>query len=117
MGEIVLETLAGGRTVLKLSGELTIEISPQLKSAFLEAFENGHALGVNLSKAETIDLACLQVFCAAHRHFVGSGKSLVIAGFVPESVRRSVNDTAIDPSTCDSTCTSQCLWAKGGGHV
>lgn len=117
MGEIVLETMAGGRKVLKLSGELTIEISPRLKGAFLEAFESGHGLGVDVSKAEMIDLACVQVFCAAHRHFVGGGLSLVIAGDIPESVRRSLNDTAIDSSTCNSACTSQCLWAKGGGHV
>ncbi len=116
MGIILLETTAGGKKILKLSGELTIEVSPQLKNAFLEAFESGHGLEVDMSEAEAFDLACVQVFCAAHRHFADNDQTLTIAGIVPEGVRSSLSDTAIDPSTCDSSCTSQCLWAKGGGH-
>lgn len=117
MGEITMENKTGGGKVVKVSGELTIEAAASLKRVLLEAYEGGQIVEVDVSRTESLDLACLQVLCASHRYFIKGGKTIVLTGGLQESLSKSIHDTAIDPSTCDSTCTSECLWGKGGSHA
>lgn len=101
MGEIRLEEKEGGR-MLTAEGRLGIQDASVLKNFLVEAYQAGNALLVDLTRAESVDLACAQVLCSARDTFEEAKKTLRLVGELQEGVIRSWNDMAIDPFGRDS---------------
>jgi anti-anti-sigma regulatory factor len=67
---------SGDAGVLFLRGSLTIEDASELKDVLARALANVTALEVDMAGVDSADLACLQVFCSAHRTALLRGSSL-----------------------------------------
>jgi len=100
--------------VLELSGMLTIHYAGEIKTALMEAFSGAENLTCDLQRISEIDLAGLQLLCAAHRMALGCGISLSVNG---------LNENAVQPVAleagflrhvgCRQDASKTCLWVGG----
>ena len=65
---------------LELSGALTIVRAEQVKESLLKGFAAAEQLVCDLAGISEIDIAGLQLLCAAHRYAVAQGKTLLLSG-------------------------------------
>ena len=89
MTQITLE-LAGDTAILTLAGEMTIQRATLLKGKLQEALSKAHHLVLNLERVTGMDLSALQLLCSVHRTLLTDGKSLSLAGAMPESIRETI---------------------------
>ena len=68
---------SGGKGTLSLSGDLMIEDASELKDALARALADVTTLEVDMAGVESADVACLQVFCSAHRTALRQGGTLL----------------------------------------
>ena len=95
---------------LDLSGDLTIQYAQALKEAFVDAASKVSSLAIKVSDVGRVDLAGMQVLCAAHRSMVQDGKSLTIDGKISESLQTAVKDAGF--SGCiDKNNDNSGLWS------
>lgn len=100
--------------VLMLDGALTIERANELKEMLLDALRENEHVALNLEKVTAVDLACLQVLCAAHRTSVGSNRHLTLQGKRPEVLERIMVDAGYARSAgCRGDSDRNCLWIGG----
>ena len=97
------------------AGRLSIQDAAELKDLLMEAYNSPENLLIDLAGVESLDLACIQVLCSANITYKKAGKHMRISGVLPEGVKRSLKDIAIEPEVCDLESPAQCLWATGGG--
>lgn len=69
----------GGEVRLRLEGDLTVETTAELKGVLLDALEHSGDLLVDARGAQKVDIASLQLLCAAHRTAISLGKKMVLA--------------------------------------
>jgi anti-anti-sigma regulatory factor len=100
---------------LVATGRLSIQDAGGLKDLLMEAYRTRDEVQLDLSGAESVDLACMQVLCTANRTFRKEGKRVCITGALPEGVRRSLEEIGIDPKGCALEASGDCLWATGAG--
>ena len=77
-------------SILKVEGALSIQDASALRDCLLKALGLAESLLIDLSGAEAIDLACLQVLCSAHKTYSLTHKGIRMAGELPEGVVRSL---------------------------
>jgi anti-anti-sigma regulatory factor len=113
MGKFSLEGSADTKKLVA-EGRLTIQDAARLKELLIEAYDSTGSLLVDLAGTESVDLACFQVFCSAHRSFLKSRKSIGITKLLPEEVKRNLEAVAVDPANCILKSPEQCFWVTGG---
>ena len=111
MGKIVTD-----RNTVKVSGRLSIPDAVQLKALLQETAGTYGEVALDLTGTESLDLACIQVLCSANRRFRKEGKGLRTRGGLPEGVKRSLEDLALDPGGCALESPEECLWVTGAGN-
>ncbi|HNY63882.1 MAG TPA: STAS domain-containing protein [Deltaproteobacteria bacterium] len=116
MGTIEVKDTETGRT-MTLSGALGIDQAAELRNSLLEALKGRPALKLDLSMVQSADLACMQVLCAAHRSSARTGIRMTLVSGVPQGLKQSMLDMAIDPTACDPPLSRECLWKKEDCHV
>ncbi len=79
------------RRTLKLAGALNIERASSLKAELAAALSASSEVFADLSAIEDLDLACLQVFYAAHKQALARGKIFHFTGSVPGRVVRRLS--------------------------
>ena len=91
-------TLAQGEAqcVIRLDGEINIGSAAELKKLLLQALASGKDMCVDLECATGLDVTALQLLWAADREARGSGRSLKLAGPVPEEILAAVNDAGFE---------------------
>ena len=105
---------SGSKGVLKLKGELTLLCAEDLKKALVRALKKVEHLVIDMQQVTEIDISCIQLFCSAHRTFIGKNRQLVIADTVSEGIKGSiVNSGFPNRARCLNEGESGCLW-KGG---
>lgn len=100
-------------SVLRLKGDVTLESISELKNGLLEALEQESALVVDCEKVEKIDLAGLQLLCAAHRAALSQNKKFSLRG-CDEGIFKAAQFEAglIHQSSClFALPESGCCWA------
>ena len=102
--------------ILAVQGPLSILDAPALRGCFLEAASSLRDLRLDLTGVEAIDLACVQVICAAHRTYFGRGAGISLMGEVPGGVLRTVAVLGLTPGACTGRPHGVCLWDAGGNH-
>jgi anti-anti-sigma regulatory factor len=112
MAKIHLED-KGNAKILRAEGTLTIQDASGLRECFLEALSSGETLLIDLSRVQSVDLACLQIFCSAHKTYAQAQKGIHIADDLPEGVFRSLSSITLVPEACDREPHGPCLWATG----
>jgi hypothetical protein len=73
----------GGTSGLRcvcVSGKMTIQHAHELKEAILEGFATGENILVDLTGVTDVDLAGIQVICAAHLFAAGAGRGFSVLG-------------------------------------
>ena len=66
--------------VLKLGASLTLANAGEIRETLVAAVAGGDKITVDASAVEEVDLAGLQLICAAHRAAAHGGRALEIAG-------------------------------------
>jgi len=100
--------------ILRAEGTLSIQDASGLRECLLEALSSADTLLIDLSGVQSVDLACLQVFCSAHKTYFQAQKGMRIVGNLPEGVVRSLSSVTLVPEACDREPHGPCLWATGG---
>jgi len=107
MGQFQLEDSARGK-ILHAEGSLTIEHACSLKELLIDALEKTDHLDIDMKKITSVDLACLQVLCAAHKTFAEAHKHMGIQD-PPEIFKKLLSNAAIDRSACEALFHMECL--------
>ena len=103
--------------VLELTGTATIEHGAQLREALLDALERANSLVVDVGGITEVDVAALQLFCAARRSAIGRQKEMVLADGVPDAFTAAVLATGFNrthTASCWLTAGQACLWGNCG---
>ena len=94
---------------LHCEGELNISRAAELRTAMLSAFELGSKKVVlDFSKVESIDLACMQLVCSAHKTALKKEASLDVS---PESVPLLKKAAFLTGFQRDTGCVTSCIWS------
>jgi len=97
---------------LTITGSMTIEDAADLKTALTVSLAGSSLSEVDLSKADAIDLSCLQVLCSAHRAAIHSGKKLVLSR-AADSFITCLEDAGFPrQSGCLQQDGVPCLWQE-----
>jgi len=111
MKGFIIEDSPKGRVIV-VNGNLTIEHACPLKDVLLEALESSKMVNLDLHRVSSVDMACLQVLCAANKTYLKTEKHLSIKGELPDIFIKTLRDVSIDPSTCNSEFQGKCLWGS-----
>jgi len=113
MAEITVAECSG-TVVVNVSGRLTIQDATELKSHLLKARQGSERFLIDLSKTESMDLACMQVLCAAAMTFNKGRKLFGIKGGFPETIENALKAAALSARMCGSNGEHGCIWETGG---
>jgi anti-anti-sigma regulatory factor len=103
----------GTKKLLKLVGEYKIDKAEALRGLLLKAYEEPGDLLLNVRQVEEVDVACLQIFCSAHRTYLKAGRVLAFDGPLAEEFKRSVEEAGFSREKgCTLNRTRTCLWAR-----
>lgn len=108
-------TLVNGQDsrTLVVQGRLAIQDAAKLKEILLEAGSCVNHVVIDATQAESIDLACAQLVCAAHRTFAKTGKVIEFIEPPSQDFLSALADMAIDRAGCSDDLRGQCIWKKG----
>ena len=106
----------GNAGIIHIQGNLSIHDSSTLREHLLEAFSLQKGVIVDLKEALTIDVACMQVLCSAHKTFTKAGQDISITGELPAGLIDSLKSMALSPETCGREPHGTCLFSTGGPH-
>lgn len=85
----------GAVCFIRLEGEVTIVCAAELKRVLLDALASGNKLRLDLKGATDLDITALQLLWAAEREARASGRSLTLAGAVPEEILVTVAEAGL----------------------
>lgn len=92
----------------------TIENVVQIREALLAALGRSDCLDLDFRLMTEIDLAGLQLLCAAHQSVVASGKRLVLRGRDTERFHNIIRNAGFLRTVgCSRDTQGTCLWAGG----
>lgn len=83
--------------VLVLENNLTINNASALKEILLEAIDTTDHLIIYFENVTSIDLACIQILCAANTSFLKENKYVSFKGDVPSQLSPVTGDVDINP--------------------
>lgn len=78
--------------VLMLTGRFTIQDAGDLKDALEEAHASEKKLIIDLSRIESLDLACVQIICNALLAYRERRQGLQVRGELPDWILRALPD-------------------------
>jgi anti-anti-sigma regulatory factor len=97
-----------------MAGNMTIYFAAEMKETLLTAFTESSKLTCNIENVPEIDLAGLQLLCAAHKSSCAAGKTFGIVGLNSESIRKTMVAAGFDRHAgCMKDENSRCLWVGG----
>lgn len=82
--------------VLRLSGNISVACSAELKQLFVQAFSTGKGVQLDLSAATNLDIAAMQLLWAAARHAEKTKTALTAAPTVPEGLKNGVREAGFE---------------------
>jgi anti-anti-sigma factor len=96
---------------LRVAGELTVIHGGELKETLCEALDRMGQIEVDLSGVTAIDLAGLQLLCAAHASAASRGKSFVLAVPPGRVVERAMTEAGFSRHIgCSRGDSPSCCW-------
>jgi anti-anti-sigma factor len=105
---------APGTIVMAVNGEMTIRNAVEIRNALLKAFSAGESLILEMDKVTAVDLAGLQLLCAAHRSSMAEKKQFRINGIYNEAIKSVIMDAGFPRhSGCVEDIGNTCVWTGG----
>ncbi len=99
--------------ILAIEGGLTIRSVGDLKQRLVEAFSEAEMVTVDVSTAEAVDVAGIQLLCACHRYSVGRGKEMSLYVGQNAVFESFIDETGFARNfVCSHGKDSHCLWAE-----
>lgn len=104
---------AQGRTI-SISGEMTILHACQARDALLDVFTSEECIRIDVKGITSIDLAGMQLLCAAHRAALSANKTLVVDR-TGNPVFTAATETAgfLRHVGCSQDNKNSCIWLGG----
>lgn len=103
-----------GKAYIRPRGNLSITEAAELKSALAHSIDNMESIEINLDDIESIDLACLQLLCSAHRTAANKGKTMAIKQPPPSLFSEAQKIAGFRyGKPCRLVSTNDCLWVGG----
>ncbi|MFA5073267.1 MAG: STAS domain-containing protein [Nitrospirota bacterium] len=97
--------------ILTLSGTMTVCDAENLKATLLKALKTADQIVLDCNKLEEVDLACIQVFCSAHRTALMQEKHLGFQNELPNAFGKSAEEVGFIRSIgCSFDREHTCLW-------
>jgi anti-anti-sigma regulatory factor len=94
-----------------IGGEMTILNAGEIRNALLVAFSEGEEVCLDLGKVTEVDLAGLQLLCAAHRTAMADKKQFSISGIDNEVIECVIQDAGFLRHTgCAEDVDKTCVW-------
>ena len=101
-------------SILSLSGELTLLEAAQLKVELIQILDSSERVTIDTQTLEGIDLACLQVLCAAHRSAMERGRQLALSPPSCEVITATAGQAGLMRCrACTGVGENPCLWNGG----
>jgi anti-anti-sigma regulatory factor len=103
--------------VLQLQGSANLEFCAVLRIALLDALDKAENLVVDVSQITELDVAALQLFCAARRSAIKRHKNMVLAGNCSAAFFTAVLDAGFNrthTASCWLEADQACLWGNCG---
>jgi anti-anti-sigma regulatory factor len=118
MSEFSIQTMnhadTSGIKNVVINGGMTIQNAGEIRNAMLEAFSTGEGLRLELGKITEIDLAGLQLLCAAHRTSMIEQKYFSIRGIENEAIKSVIRDAGFPRHIgCAQDINKTCIWTEG----
>jgi anti-anti-sigma factor len=105
---------ATGIKTVVINGEMTIQNAGEIRNALLEAFSQGEGVCLEMGKVSEVDLAGLQLLCAAHRTSMAGKKHFYISGIDNEAIECLIRDAGFLRHTgCAEDVDKTCVWTGG----
>lgn len=107
------------QSVFKIDKELTIAEVTSLKDNIVKEMPSSEAVVIDLEGVERLDIAGLQLLCAANRSFEKQKKIFTVqTGGNNEFFRNFMIQAGYDSSgSCHESSCNRCLWkGDGKGH-
>ena len=100
--------------IVFIDGEMTILNAGEIRNSLLEAFSNGAGLCLDMGKVTEVDLAGLQLLCAAHRTSMTEKKHFSVSGVDNEAMKSVIRDAGFLRHTgCTQDVNKTCVWTGG----
>jgi len=97
---------------IRVTGELTISYSSELKQALLEAVGSSDRIVLDMDGAEAVDLPCIELLCSAHRTSISAGKAFGITGNSFSKLRPIMMESGFERHRgCVLDSNKSCIWA------
>ncbi|HQP29706.1 MAG TPA: STAS domain-containing protein [Deltaproteobacteria bacterium] len=103
------------RLEIEITGAWGIQDAAALAGELRELAGNEGQVLIDLRQATAIDLACVQVLCAAHSTYAGLPGGPRLRAAVSEAVMKTISDIGIEPALCGAETGGACLF-KGDGR-
>lgn len=109
----VRQTNGGETRVINFRGKMTIQNAQEIKAALVEVFARAKQIQVDLGEVTEVDLAGMQLVCAAHRAAINLKKNFTISGNFSEGFSTVAADAGFSRH---AGCTEGevCPWVGGG---
>ncbi len=111
MSEYKLVSIDKNSFRLHLAGQIGISHAKSIKNSLLSALKEGKSLEINLEKIEGIDLAGLQLLCAAAKTAEAAKKKLTLNKKIPQCFASALLESGFfrDKKTT-SEKADECFW-------
>ena len=107
-------TTSEEESVLSLNGELTLLHAEQFKAELMQALDSSRRVVIDTRGLSEIDLACLQLFCSAHRSALAREQELVLGTPRSDAFTRQIAQSGlIYGQLCGNDNHTDCLWNGG----
>jgi anti-anti-sigma regulatory factor len=105
---------APGTITVVVTGEMTIQNAGEIRDVLLQAFSEGERLILEMGKVSVIDLAGLQLMCAAHRSSIADKKHFSVSGIYNEAIKSVIISAGFPRhSGCVEDNDNTCIWTGG----
>jgi anti-anti-sigma regulatory factor len=105
---------ATGIKTVVINGDMTIQNAGEIRTVLLEAFSQGEGVCLGMGKVTEVDLAGLQLLCAAHRTALRDKKHFSISGIDNEAIECLIRDAGFLRHTgCAEDVDKTCVWTGG----
>ena len=104
----------GKQGTLHLSGEITLLQAQDLLALLNQALEASDHVVIDMEEITDIDMAGLQLLCAAHKSAMDLNKHLVMSPNQPDVLVSRVGQAGLAcRQNCDGLDNTNCLWMGG----
>jgi len=97
--------------IVKLSEDMTIQHITKICDVLIKALKANDKIFIEFGNVTHVDLAGLQLMCAAHRIAILTGKQISCSGTLPDVFRKAAEEAGYDRLTgCRRDDRENCFW-------